>query len=171
AGNDQAGLTKLTIDQPEFKKYLWPALAMNMSTSNMSADKYYPTYQKAKQSGIAEGSIILAGEKGPGGEGGSSTSSTQGQGLPGPRPTAGYNARRERAGEERQAGRGTSGAGWSLQGDHLLRDPLPASRRVDPAHTVNSARGLACRSHSTLPTSMGCDQAQSLAHEKRRGIP
>jgi hypothetical protein len=63
AGNDQAALTKLTIDQPEFKKYLWPALAMNMSTSNMSADKYYPTYQKANQAGIAETSTILAGKK------------------------------------------------------------------------------------------------------------
>ena len=63
AGNDQAGLTKLTIDQPEFKKYLWPALAMNMSTSNMSADKYYPMYQKANQAGIAEASTILAGKK------------------------------------------------------------------------------------------------------------
>ena len=63
AGNDQAALTKLTIDQPEFKKYLWPALAMNMSTSNMSADKYYPMYQKANQAGIAEASIILAGKK------------------------------------------------------------------------------------------------------------
>jgi len=63
SGNDQAALTKLTIDQPEFKKYLWPALAMNMSTSNMSADKYYPMYQKANQAGIAEASIILAGKK------------------------------------------------------------------------------------------------------------
>ena len=63
AGNDQAALTKLSIDQPEFKKYLWPAFAMNLSTSNMSADKYYPTYQKANQAGIAETSTILAGKK------------------------------------------------------------------------------------------------------------
>src|ERR1039457_573147 len=108
-----------------------------------------------------------------GGEGRSSTSSTQGQGLPGPRPTAAYNARRERAGEERQAGWGTSGAGRSLQGDHLLREPLAESQQVAHAHIFNIARGCrrrtACRSHSTLPTSMGCDQAQSLAHEKRRG--
>ena len=62
AGNDQA-LTKLTIDQPEFKKYLWPALAMNLSGSNMSADKYYPTYQNANQAGITEASAILAGKK------------------------------------------------------------------------------------------------------------
>ena len=63
AGNDQAALTKLAIDQPEFKKYLWPALAMNMSGSNMSADKYYLTYQKVNQAGIAEASAILAEKK------------------------------------------------------------------------------------------------------------
>ena len=63
AGNDQAALTKLTIDQPEFKKYMWPALAMNMSGSNVSADKYYLTYQKVNQAGIAEASAILAGKK------------------------------------------------------------------------------------------------------------
>jgi hypothetical protein len=63
AANDQAALSKLSIDQPEFKKYLWPALAMNMSTSNMSADKYYPTYQKANQVGITEAGTILVGKR------------------------------------------------------------------------------------------------------------
>lgn len=63
AGNDQTALTKLSVDQPEFKKYLWPGFAMNMSGSNMNADKYYPTYQKANQVGITEASTILAGKK------------------------------------------------------------------------------------------------------------
>src|ERR1035441_10328403 len=63
AGNDHDALSKLSIGQPEFKKYVWPAFAMNMSTSNMSADQYYPTYQKANQAGIAEASTILAGKK------------------------------------------------------------------------------------------------------------
>jgi hypothetical protein len=59
AGNDQAALTKLSVDQPEFKKYLWPGFV----TSNMSADKYYATYQKANQVGITEASSMLAGKK------------------------------------------------------------------------------------------------------------
>ena len=63
ADNDQAALTKLSVDQPEFKKYVWPGLAAQMSGSNMSADKYYPTFQKVNQVGIAEAGAILAGKK------------------------------------------------------------------------------------------------------------
>ena len=62
AGNDQAALAKLTIDEPEFKKYLWPGLAPNVPAS-MTADKYYGMYQKANQSGIAEAGALLAGKK------------------------------------------------------------------------------------------------------------
>src|ERR1017187_10260170 len=63
AANDQPALNKLSIDQSEFKKYVWPALAMQMSGSNTSADKYYPTYQKVSQVGITESNTALAGKK------------------------------------------------------------------------------------------------------------
>jgi len=62
AANDQLALNKLSIDQSEFKKYVWPVLAMQMSGSNTSADKYYPTYQKVSQVGITEGNTALAGK-------------------------------------------------------------------------------------------------------------
>lgn len=63
ATNDQPALNKLSIDQSEFKKYVWPALAVQMSGSNTSADKYYPTYQKVSQVGITESNTALAGKK------------------------------------------------------------------------------------------------------------
>jgi hypothetical protein len=63
AANDQPALSKLSIDQSEFKKYVRPALAAQMSGSNTSADKYYPTYQKVSQVGIAEAATALAGKK------------------------------------------------------------------------------------------------------------
>ena len=63
SANDQSALTKLSIDQTEFKKYVWPALAAQMSGSNTNADKYYPTYQKVSQAGIAEATTALAGKK------------------------------------------------------------------------------------------------------------
>jgi len=60
--NDQAALSKLSIDQSEFKKYMWPVLAVNMSGSNTSADKYYPTFQKVSQVGVDEAKSALAGK-------------------------------------------------------------------------------------------------------------
>jgi hypothetical protein len=63
AANDQPALNKLSIDQSEFKKYVWPALAVQMSGSNTSTDKYYPTYQKVSQVGITESNTALAGKK------------------------------------------------------------------------------------------------------------
>lgn len=63
AANDQPALNKLSIDQSEFKKYVWPRLAAQMSGSNTSADKYYPTYQKVSQVGITEANTTLAGKK------------------------------------------------------------------------------------------------------------
>jgi len=61
--NDQPTLNKLTIDQSEFKRYVWPRLAAQMSGSNTSADKYYLTYQKVNQVGISEANTTLAGKK------------------------------------------------------------------------------------------------------------
>ena len=61
--NDQAALNKLSIDQSEFKKYVWPGLAAHMSGSNNSADKYYTTYQKTSQVGIADVNAALTGKK------------------------------------------------------------------------------------------------------------
>jgi hypothetical protein len=63
ASNDRPALNKLSIDQSEFKKYMWPAFATQMSGSNTSADKYYPTFQKVSQAGITETSAMLAGKK------------------------------------------------------------------------------------------------------------
>jgi hypothetical protein len=51
--NDQRALNALSIDQSEFKKYVWPTLP-TQSGSNSSADKYYPTFQKVTQVGISE---------------------------------------------------------------------------------------------------------------------
>ena len=59
--NDQPALNKLTIDQSEFTKYVWPGLATNMT--GVSADKYYPTFQKVSQVGITEANATLAGKK------------------------------------------------------------------------------------------------------------
>ena len=61
AANDQPALNKLTIGQSEFKKYVWPGLATSMT--GVSADKYYPTFQKVSQVGITEASAMLAGKK------------------------------------------------------------------------------------------------------------
>ena len=63
AANDQPALNKLSVNQSEFKKYVWPKLAFLMSGSNTSSDKYYPTYQKGSQVGITEASTTLAGKK------------------------------------------------------------------------------------------------------------
>ena len=63
AANDQPALSKLGIDQSEFKKYVWPTLAAQMSGSNTSADKYYVTYQKVNQVGVTEATTELAGKK------------------------------------------------------------------------------------------------------------
>jgi hypothetical protein len=63
AANDQPTLSKLSIDQSDFKKYVWPALAVHMSGSDITADKYYPTYQKVNQVGITDASTTLAGKK------------------------------------------------------------------------------------------------------------
>ena len=63
AANDQPALNRLSIDQSEFKKYVWPALAVQMSGSNTNADKYYATYQKVSQVGITETNTALAGKK------------------------------------------------------------------------------------------------------------
>ena len=63
AANDQPALSKLSIDQSEFKKYVWPTLAAQMSGSNTSADKYYVTYQKVNQVGVTEATTELAGKK------------------------------------------------------------------------------------------------------------
>ncbi len=63
AANDQPALNRLSIDKSEFKKYVWPGLAAQMSGSNSSADKYYPTYLKVSQVGITETGATLAGKK------------------------------------------------------------------------------------------------------------
>jgi hypothetical protein len=63
AANDQPALSKLGIDQSEFKKYVWPTLAAQMSGSNTSADKYYVTYQKVNQVGVTEATTELAGKR------------------------------------------------------------------------------------------------------------
>ena len=63
ATNDQPALTKLSIDQSEFRKYVWPTLAAQMSGSNTSADMYYVTYQKVNQVEVTEVATELAGKK------------------------------------------------------------------------------------------------------------
>ena len=63
AANDQAALDKMSIDQSEFKKYVWPTLAAQMSGSNISADKYYATYQKVNQVGVTEATTELVGKE------------------------------------------------------------------------------------------------------------
>ena len=60
--NDQQALNALSIDQNEFKKYVWPALPAQ-SGSNNSAEKYYPTFLKVSQVGISETASALAGGK------------------------------------------------------------------------------------------------------------
>ncbi|HZT69414.1 MAG TPA: hypothetical protein VFC10_06665 [Terriglobia bacterium] len=63
AAKDDGTLSKLSIEQTEFKKYIWPALAVQMTGTNTNADKYYPTYQKVSQVGITEANTTLAGKK------------------------------------------------------------------------------------------------------------
>ncbi len=63
AANDQPALSKLSIDQGDFKKYVWPTMAAQFTGSNMSADKYFTTYQKVSQAGITETRTDLAGKK------------------------------------------------------------------------------------------------------------
>ncbi len=63
AANDQPTLTKLSIDQSEFKKYVWPRLATQMSGTNTNADKYYTTFQKVSQVGVTEANTALGGKK------------------------------------------------------------------------------------------------------------
>jgi hypothetical protein len=61
AANDQATLEKLSIDQAEFKKYIWPRIAAQMS--NSSAEKYFPIYKRTSGVGITEAHTALAGHK------------------------------------------------------------------------------------------------------------
>lgn len=63
AGKDEAMLAKLSIDQGEFKKYVWPALAAQMTGTNTNAEKYYVTYQKVSQVGVTEANGALNGQK------------------------------------------------------------------------------------------------------------
>lgn len=62
-GKDEAMLAKLSIDQVEFKKYMWPSLAAQMTGTNTNADKYYVTYQKVSQVGVTEANGALGGQK------------------------------------------------------------------------------------------------------------
>ena len=61
AANDQAALERLSIDQVEFKKYVWPRMATQMSSS--SAEKYFPIYKRTSGAGITEANTALAGHK------------------------------------------------------------------------------------------------------------
>jgi hypothetical protein len=61
AANDQPTLTKLSIDQNEFKKFVWPWMAPLMT--GVKFDSYYPTYQKMSQVGVSESNAALAGKK------------------------------------------------------------------------------------------------------------
>ncbi len=62
-GKDEAMLAKLSIDQVEFKKYMWPSLAAQMTGTNTNAAKYYVTYQKVSQVGVTEANGALGGQK------------------------------------------------------------------------------------------------------------
>lgn len=62
-GKDEGMLAKLSIDQGEFKKYVWPALAGQMTGTNTNAEKYYVTYQKVSQVGITDANGMLRGQK------------------------------------------------------------------------------------------------------------
>ena len=61
AANDQSTLNKLSIDQAEFTKFVWPTMVARMS--NTTADKYYTTYQKVSQVGVDEARTSLVGKK------------------------------------------------------------------------------------------------------------
>ena len=58
--NDQQALAALSIDQGEFKKYVWSNMAQ---PTNTSADKYYVTHRKVSEVGINEATTALAGKK------------------------------------------------------------------------------------------------------------
>jgi len=61
ATSDQPALAKLSIDQAEFQKFVWPTMAAQMSKT--TAEKYFPTYQRASQAGAEETKASLAGKK------------------------------------------------------------------------------------------------------------
>jgi hypothetical protein len=61
AANDRAALEKLSIDEAEFRKYIWPRIAAQMSNTN--ADKYFPIYKRTSGVGITEANAALAGHK------------------------------------------------------------------------------------------------------------
>jgi len=58
---DQSALNKLTVDQSEFVKFVWPVLAPRMT--GMKGDKYYATYRKTSDVGIAEAAATLGSRK------------------------------------------------------------------------------------------------------------
>ncbi len=57
--NDQTALSAMTIDQGEFKKYVWSTMT---PPSNTSADKYYVTYRQVNEVGVKEAAAALAGK-------------------------------------------------------------------------------------------------------------
>lgn len=63
ASNDQATLDKLSVDEGDFRKYVWPTMAARVYDGNSTAQKYYPTYQRASRAGIAEANTALAGKR------------------------------------------------------------------------------------------------------------
>lgn len=54
SAKDEKALGQLAITKDEFKKYVWPSIAMAVSnsTTNMNADKFYAVYQNSSTLGL-----------------------------------------------------------------------------------------------------------------------
>ena len=53
--NDQQALETLAITPAEFKKYIWPTIAVNVSGGGqMTADKFYVMYRKSSEVGLTQ---------------------------------------------------------------------------------------------------------------------
>jgi hypothetical protein len=63
AAKDQTAIKKLSIDQAEFKKYIWPGIAAQVSGSNMNAEKYYGVYAKSSEVGVKDAGDLLGQHK------------------------------------------------------------------------------------------------------------
>ncbi len=63
SAKDETAIKRLSIDQAEFKKYIWPTIAAQVSGANVNAEKYYAVYSRSSEVGVKEAGDLLGQHK------------------------------------------------------------------------------------------------------------